>query len=537
MPSAAIALDPARGIGDHLSRATTIVVALTLVYVAVGVGLVWSDAYLNDEGLLTHYWGSWARQEFLAIFFFQRLRPVLAALYAPITGLGVHATLVAHVVIASLSIPLIAGTAKRLHYRLPNLAAFAVALSPILFAGAAAGLSNTDGVVGVCLTLWLLSRRQLLLAGTLAGMLPWIRFELGLFSAILAGHALLVRADRRLLLGLWIFPVLYAASGALYHGDALWFVHYPPNVGADPSNPMWQGQARGVRLLLEPLLAVTPLVPLLAVLPWTRLTAMERTLLIYVVVGALVMNVFPVFQIGNFGTAPRYSLHLLPAIALLAARAVESWWDTHYPSLLRLSTMGLLTLWLATRQESLLAVLACVGWLALLLGALRLRQASTATMLALVLVFSGPLLGLRTEVNRTDTAPHLEATLRWLRAQPEPPTIPILTNIPILAAYLAPRVPGLDVRFMAGVDMTGDSVLINPHNGQQQSIGRVAHDLYGTGIFQAVKPTDYPKGAVFVLADDPRLPTLLPEPIWGSRLQVIEEAPGHRIARLPGSIG
>src|SRR5207248_3168175 len=124
----------------------------------------------------------------------------LCALYLPRSAAGVHWTLVAHVVVAALSLPMLAAIARALGYRLPNLPALAIALSPLYFYGGPAGLSNTDGAVGICLTLYLLcARRRPVVAGVEAGLLPWVRSELAIFSAVLALHGLLVRRDRALL--------------------------------------------------------------------------------------------------------------------------------------------------------------------------------------------------------------------------------------------------------------------------------------------------------------------------------------------------
>src|ERR1035437_168084 len=81
---------------------------LTIAYILFGLFFVQTDYTLNDEGLLTHYWASWARQDFLPVFFFQKVKPVLCALYLPFSTGGVHATLAAHVVVSSMSIPMIA---------------------------------------------------------------------------------------------------------------------------------------------------------------------------------------------------------------------------------------------------------------------------------------------------------------------------------------------------------------------------------------------------------------------------------------------
>ncbi|HYD48900.1 MAG TPA: hypothetical protein VEB21_11160, partial [Terriglobales bacterium] len=120
---------------------------VTAAYLAFGLWFALTDYTLNDEGLLTHYWAKWAWLDFVPVFFFQKIKPPLAVLYAPFAALGVHATMVAHTVVAAAALPMIAATARALEQRLPNLPAFIVAFSPIYFFGGSSGISNTDGVV------------------------------------------------------------------------------------------------------------------------------------------------------------------------------------------------------------------------------------------------------------------------------------------------------------------------------------------------------------------------------------------------------
>ena len=85
-----------------------------MVVLAIGVAFVLTDYTLNNEGLLTHYWASWLREEFAAVFFFQRTKPVLCLLYAPASAWGPWATLVAHTIVAATTIPMLAAIARAL---------------------------------------------------------------------------------------------------------------------------------------------------------------------------------------------------------------------------------------------------------------------------------------------------------------------------------------------------------------------------------------------------------------------------------------
>ncbi|MGH7126209.1 MAG: hypothetical protein ACREFI_17670, partial [Stellaceae bacterium] len=340
-----------------LLSAPAVIPILAVAYIAIGSLFVITDYTLNDEGLLTYYWASWARRDFIPVFFFQRIRPALAALYLPASVFGVHATLIVHVVVAALAIPLLAATARALGHRLPNLPAIAVALSPLYFYGGPAGFSNVDGVVAICLVLYLLcARRRPLLAGIVAGVLPWVRPELIIFSAAVGLYGVLSRRDRPLLAGLPAFPLLYMSGGALYHHDLLWILHFPPAMPTEAGYLMWQGQLEGARYFLEPLLAVTPLAPAIMAVRPLRLPPIERTLLVYCVASAILINVLPLFHLANFGTSPRYSMLVLPALALLVARAFEPWWEGERPAVATLVAVLAFAVWLATRQQNSTAV-------------------------------------------------------------------------------------------------------------------------------------------------------------------------------------
>jgi hypothetical protein len=505
---------------------------LVAFYILAGIVLALADYTINDEGLLTHYGARWAGREFVPVFFFQRIRPILCALYLPASAGGVHVTLIAHVLVASLSLPLLAASSRALGHRLPNLPALAVALSPLYFYGGPAGLSNADGVVGICLVVYLLcARRRPFLAGLVVGVLPWIRIELTLFSAAVALHGLFVRRDRVLLAGMPVFPLLYVTAGAFYHHDPLWVLHFPPAAPTDPSAPMWATQRVGARFFLEPLLALTPVAPLILALRPARLQAVERTMLFYFVVAAVLMNVLPTYRLANFGTAPRYSMAFLPSLALLAGRALDRLWEGERLAPAALVAMSVFALWLATRQIDVIAVAILLIAYALIIAAAGLRREPTAAALAVALIAVGPLLPLRLDVG---CPVYLQPMFEWLRAHRDRLSGPVLTNSQLLAPYVESRLPQLDVRFVAWSDITGDLLqLSNPANGQRDRIRRLCEtDLYGRTLFAPISPDDIPPGTLMALRDDLRLPMLLPDAIWGSRLEVLETGPEYRIVRV-----
>lgn len=507
---------------------------LAACYAVAGIAFVLTDYTLNNEGLLTHYWASWARQDFFAVLFYQKIKPVLCVLYAPITGLGSRATLIAHVVVAMTAIPLLAATARSLGYHLANLPALIVALSPFYFFGGAAGFSNVDGVVGITAVWYLVcARRAPFLAGVVAGLLPWVRFELATFVAIMALYALFSQRDRALLLGVVVFPLLYGGGGALYHGDLLWMQHFPPSVPQDPNNPIYGGQHIGLRFFLEPAVVLTPAAALIAALPLRGLRPFEVAVLVYAVVTAVTMNVFPILGLGNFGSSQRYSLHLLPAFALLAARAVDPWWQNERPHRTALIATVLLAAWVATRQTDAVTPPLLIATYVVLLAAAWWRAGTVVASIAACLAALGLLLPLRIEAPRDITAPYLTPMIAWLDAHPDVRQGVVYTNAQLLAPGLERRGSVENIYHVAGKDMVRELIeLTNPDNGQRERIAHLcATDLYGKTLLTPLTPDDVARGGVLVLRNDPRLSLLLPDALWSDRVEVMADEPLFRVLR------
>jgi hypothetical protein len=521
---------PLRRVTAFLLASGTALSLFVAAYVVVGVALVVTNFTINDEGLLTHYWASWLRRDFVPVFFFQKVKPVVCLLYAPVSAAGLRATLIAHVAFAAAAIPMLMVVARSLGQPLPNLPALTVVLSPLYFYGAPAGISNVDGVVAIILTLYLLcARQQPFAAGLVLGMLPWVRYELTVFCAVMAVYALATKSERRMLLGMAVFPLAYMAAGAFYHGDALWIINLPASLPSDPENPMWRGQPIGLRYLLEPAMAITPLAAIAAALP-RGVRRVEWALLAYAVLSALAMNILPILQIGYFGSSPRYSLHLLPALALLIGRAVSPWWGGERPRPAALLGMILVGIWMATRQQNDGVVWTLLVTYALILAAAWMRSSTVAVTVAVGLALTGPFLPLRTELA---VPKYLDPLVAWLQAHPEDITGPIYTNGQIVAPLLAQRLPDADVRYVAGFDVLAYVELANADNGQRDRIrDLMAVDLYGKMIAPPIAPGDLPNNALLALRSDRRLDLLFPPAIWSSRLDVLAEGPDYRIARL-----
>ncbi len=508
---------------------------VAVAFALAGIALVLTDYTINDEGMLTYYLASWLRRDFAPMFFFQKAKPIVCALYAPISIAGAHATLIAHVLVAATAIPMLAAVARTLEFRLPNLPALVLALSPLYFFGAAAGLSNVDGVAAIVLTLYILcARRQPLVAGLVLGALPWVRFELGVFCGVMAVYALTTREHRSLLITMAVFPLFYAVAGAVYHDDILWLTHFPPAAPFDPQNPLYVNntQMLGFRHLLEPAAALTPAAGLAAALPFGRLRRIERAVLVYGVLVILLMNILPVLHFGNFGTSPRYMLHLLPVLALLLGRALEPLWEEQRPHAVLFLVAAFICVWVATRQNdaqatNILLVTYALVWLLAWLRAGTLAAAGVAVLLVI-----GPFMPLRTDVGPPK---YLDPMLDWLRANPERQKEPIYTNAQLLAQYLKGRVSSGEVHYMLGTDMAYETkFLINSGNGQLERLGELsAAEFYGKQLLPPYVPDNFPTNALFVLRiDTHRLDDLLPPAVWSRRLEVLADTPYYKIARV-----
>jgi hypothetical protein len=468
---------------------------IAAAYLAFGLAFVFTDCVLNDEGLTTVVWAGAARHELLAVLFFQKSKPVLSLLYLPAGALGARPLLAMHVAVASLAIPLMGATSRALRLQLPNLPSLLLALSPVYFFGGAAGLSNVDGVVGTSLFLYLLiARKKEGWAGLVLGALPWVRHELAFLVAVVLVRTVVTDRSRRLILGAFAFPALYGLAGAIYHRDALWLLHYPPTtLHPMPNNPVWEPFS--VAKLLDTLVSITPAIALCAFVRPKRLGPIERTLLAYTVGWLFLACVLPVFRLANFGFVPRYAVQVLPAVALLSTRAVEPWLEAR-------------------------------------------RGLGTAASVGIVALSAmGPLLPLRFEISWRELAPYLPAMATWLRQHPEQARGPVYTNSPLLSFYLdgAGGVPGVDVRFMMGVDQYYDVVeMSDAANGQRDALRRmIPLDLYGHGVApDTLAPASVPDDATFVLRNDKRLGLLLPDATWAPHLEPLEEGSGYRVLKF-----
>ncbi len=520
--------------GDALLAGRLAPWLLAAGYVAYGLRAVLRDRFLDDEGLLTWIFAAWLRGDPLPTLFFQKCKPVTAALYAlPSLG-GPRAVLVAHVLVAAAAIPLLARVARARGQRWPNLPAIALALSPLYLVGGPAGISNVDGVVGgvVFLHLYMGAERRLA-AGVLLGALPWVRFELAVLVVVFVAYDLLVERRRALLAGALVFPLAYALAGALYHHDPLWWIHYPPSLGgAVPGNPVWDAIHVSPSVAVNALAAVTPLAALALLAPVRRLAGAERAVLAYALANWALILLLPVWRIFNFGYSPRYALQSLPFAALMVGRAVEALAEARARAGETALLVGALAAaWLAARGDGGTAALWVVlGYAAIVLLA-RASFARGAAVAALALAAAGPLLlhG-ETQVGREGKTPWLDGVAGWLRAHRG--ARPIYTNANLLSTALG---GDAEVRFLVGTDQWYELThLANPHNGQRAALERLLRrSFYGRAVLPSeLAPASLPPDALLVLVDDVRLPLAMPPTVWAGRTRTLADFHGCTIAEL-----
>jgi hypothetical protein len=526
------------------------VVVLTLAYATLA-GLAVHDArFLHDEGLLTHLFASLVGREPAAAVFLQKARPPLALLYAPVAGAGLPAFLWAHVLVCALAVPLVAATAHRLGHARPELAAAEGALSPMYVAAGAAGLMNADAVVGVAAVAFFWSSRRWLAAGVVMGALVWVRSELAVLALVLAGAALSERPrSLRALAGLCAFPLVYGLAGAVYHGDLLWMLHWPPAL-AEPmeDNPFWQAQHGQASLpaVTAALLAITPAVALLGTWRASSAGAVERAGMAFAIVFVAALVLLPRWRVFNFDLSPRYLLPVLPWLALAVSRVSMQLGrdEAALGGLRRGVGLGAFAV-LAFAVDRLGGGASALAAGAFAAAAMALGGAGRARLAHAIL---GALLGLGAlaygdgaRIARRQHSPGLEDTIAHLREHPEWDGRRVYTNEPLLAAFVerssraAEGMPTLDVRYLVQADQLHElTALANPGNGQRQALlDALRQGFYGTPVLpDELDPKTVPADSIFVLREDPRLPLVMPPERWAPWLRIVHTSAGATIAVL-----
>jgi len=515
----------------------TVLALLSILFAIAGLVLLFGRFIVNDEGLLTHVFSRWLVLDPVPVLFFQKVGPITPLIFTIPSLAGVEPMLVAHVLLATMVGPMLAAVAGALGIRLPNLVPLIVFVSPVFLFGAAAGIPNVDGVVATSLFLYLaVARRRYWLAGFVLGCLPWVRHELALFSLLMWCHAVFFERRRGVALGALIFPMLYWTCGVGYHGDLLWLVHFPPaTILPMPGNPIWPMQRIGFEFFLPTQLLVTPAIGFALAVRFRSLTSIERALFVFVVTSIVLLSLLPALRLGNFGPSARYSMQSLPALALFAARGVESWLEGERPPwrLLLLPVM-LAGIWALSagppRAVALpilgaylaVVVLVTLGWARLAVGALGLVVC----------------VGLGLPRDELTTPSYFQPVLAWLRQHPEEvrdATIYTNSNVMPFAIATSREGPERHVRFIVAPDNLWEiRELSNAENGQRAALLRLAAtEFFGPSVlWNDISPDTIPSSSLLVLRHDPRLASVMPQAVWAGRLEEVARGRWFTIARL-----
>jgi hypothetical protein len=540
-------------------------VALAVLHFCVGLVVTLDPASAHDEGLLMFGFARALGEAFAPCFFFLKSKPALALFYWPVASLGLRPYLIAHLAVASAAIGLVYATARSLGHARPWLPALIVALSPTFTWSGMTGVSNSDGVAGIALFLYLFeARKSLFAAGLVLGLLPWVRYECALFSVVMAPWALARTRSRELLFGLLLWPVLYLGAGALYHQDALWPLHFRPNVSdLSSGNEAWLGEIarHSPKTAFFALAAVSPAVFLLGLVRPLRLGGLERALGVFAVgfFGLFLASHLAPGKLGPafiFGFSPRYAVAPLVAVALLVSRAIEVL-EVSEASEVKEAKAGA-----GSHLRDTLAAAALLGvgylvraftvvplWGAAATGALVAAARAGARRIGLAVVLGLLLLlplrireDLRAEMPLTD--PTLEPMAAWIEANPDLIKGEIFTNQQLLGRYLdlrgSPSSARPRVRFMLAVDHHFELVhLSNPANGQRAAVlDAIPRAVFGDVVLpEALDPAKTPPGTVFILVDDSRTKKILPPEMWGKRLRVLHEAEGFSVREVTVPLG
>jgi hypothetical protein len=476
-PADAVPAGPRGGVLAALAGAPTVAWAMAALFAALGFLAVERDVYLNDEGVLTWMLAGLTGESPLDLLFLLKARPPISAFYAPVAQLGLMPFLYAHVAVAALAIPLLANLARRFGQARPNLPAALLALSPLYFGSAAAGVQNTEAVLGLLAVTWLMVRGAPLSAGVLGSLLVLGRAETLVFVFAFALYALLHPGRRGFVIAAAAVPLLYVPLGALYHGDVWWPLRYPPSLGSNPTIPSSVSALYGGNLgdLVITLVGLTPALGALLWLPWRGRPALERTAVGTAIAFVVILRLLPFFEVINFDAGPRYVLPALPFLCLGIGSAIETWprrsaRRTLWRSLLLLGLAAAGCFVLDPLPLALLA-LAAAGCAVAAPLALHSARAAIASILAIAVVLAAPpsphlrlMLG--------DQAQVLEEITRWLRMIDLPRGATVATDYSLLRIWTERHAPELqlDIRFLAPPDIRYEiETLADPATGQLQA--------------------------------------------------------------------
>lgn len=570
---------------------------ITALFVVAGLALGLGGRALHDEGVLTWHYASILAAEPVAGLFFQKLRPVLALVYAPVALLGFRAFVVFHVLVAAAAIPLSAAIAAKLGQRQIAVPALVLATSPLLLMTAAGGHSNADLVTGLLLGLFLIHVRDRPVAGgAVLGALLLVRSEVAPMLAVIAAGELVVawRAadnpsrEARLAalktglvpgLAMAIVPVVYVLLGVLYHRDLLWALHYPPTLTA-PADSTWVESGDLPRRLVESgeaLLALSPAWGLALLLRPRALVVRERWIGLGVAVCVVLLRGLPMIGLFNFDTSPRYLMVALPGLALILGRQLEGFGrhagdpagsddgdgtrPAAWAGVVSLLLLGLLaalafdTLQLRTERGAAPPLLAFVGVWALCLALSFLRPRVRPMAVTVTWVVAGlsaaPLLGPGTGLVVPRRTLDGIATW-WVESGAQADGLPVITNFPLTRPWLEHE--GLlddpdRVQLMLQHDMVHElDALLDAEVGQDEAILRALDSHFygrpilgrardGSEVGEGRHPRDWSEGSVVIFVDDERLDRTIDLELWHRHLDIeVQQSSGGNEGLLIGRI-
>jgi hypothetical protein len=262
-----------------------------------------------------------------------------------------------------------------------------------------------------------------------------------------------------------------------------------------------------------------------------RLSSVERTLAVFAVTFAALFSFLPFLRLAIEPMA-RHSMQTLPAIALLAARAVESWLDEEGASRrLTIVASALVAIWAVSLNPP--AAIAVPILLVYACAALWVRRAPRISAGAVALAAG---LGLLLPIGELATPDYFRPVLAWLRTHPdETRGATIYTNAHVLPFGITTAgITESQPKFIVGPDMVWElAALTNPANGQQATLMRLAATkCYGASVmWDAISPDTISPRSLFVLTHDPRLPLILPDRVWAARLEHLVDTDSFTIAR------
>ena len=519
----------------RLSQGPLGLLALLVVFFALAARSLAQGEFLHDEGLLTHLFALVTARDPAAGLFLQKSRPPISALYALFSG-SLDLFFWAHIVVGGLGVVALWAAARAGNHRMPLLAPGVLALSPLYIGGSVAGLSNTDVVAGLALFAWLQAADRRVAAAAVLGVLPWIRAEVGVLAILVAVFAIRHRRWRELA-ALPAFGVLYGLAGIGYHHDPIWFLHYPPALPEPmPGNPFWAEHDGTASLseLVGAAVALSPVLPALALVRWRSLSAPERLGLWFCLAFAVALVVLPAWRVFNFDQSPRYLLPIVPFAALAIGRAVGGWLEETdepggfaLPLLAVIAAVAYAGAFAARHPTGLFAVTG----VAVALTAQRANASSLGAAVLTVLAAVGPwFFADGGRIDTRSTVPHLAPMVDRLgEVVGDKPKV-VYTNEPLLASSLARRgrLPNVTVIYIVQEDQRFElERLANPHVGQREALWKaMTPNAYGRPVRpDALRPDTVPLGAVFALTHDSRLPLVMPPERWDGLLEVVR--PGY----------